>query len=78
VAVATGRFLGGKARQAALATSGQLVLLDVADGAVRMRLRWPGITDLAVRDLDGDGSDDLLVAWDRSLAVLRAPARPSN
>ena len=76
VAVATGRFLGGTARQAAFATAGQLVLLDVADGTVRVRLRWPGITDLAARDLDGDGADDLLVAWDRSVAVLRVAGRP--
>jgi thiol-disulfide isomerase/thioredoxin len=77
VAAASGRFLAGKGRQAAYATSGQLVLLDVGDGAVRARLRWPGITDLAARDLDGDGADELLVAWDKSLAVLRA-ARPAT
>jgi thiol-disulfide isomerase/thioredoxin len=75
-ASATGRFLGAAGRQAAIATSGQLLLLDLADGAVRVRLRWQGITDLSAGDLDGDGTDELVVAWDRSIAVLRAAARP--
>lgn len=74
-AVASGRFLGTGSAQVALATaSGQLVVVDTASGEARFRARWPGITELGSGDLDGDGQDELLVAADRSITVVKAIA----
>jgi thiol-disulfide isomerase/thioredoxin len=74
IAAAAGNFLGAGGREVAVATvEGELLLLDIASGAIRVRARWPGITDLMGRDLDGDGVDELFVAENRALTVLAAP-----
>lgn len=73
VAVATGRFLEGGGRQAALATdSGQLVLVDLRTGEAVFRARWDGITALAAGDLVNDGRDELLVGAGSEVGILRA------
>jgi hypothetical protein len=52
-------------------TGGQLVVIDPRDGTTLVRARWRGLTDLAVGDLDGDGSDELIVAAGRRVTVIR-------
>ena len=74
IAAASGNFLGSGGREVAVATvEGELLILDLASGEMRVRARWPGITDLMVRDLDDDGVDELFVAENRALTVLEAP-----
>ena len=74
VATACGRFAkDAKGRQAALALrTGDLIVVDLADGSVRFRAAWPGIGELAAADLDGDGADELLVGAGRTIAALKA------
>ena len=68
-----GRFLPGEGLQAAVASrSSQLVLLDLEDGGVRFRARWPGISGLAAGDLDGDGRDELVVAAGPDFCLISA------
>lgn len=78
VATACGRFeRGSKGPQAALALrTGDLLVVDLAEGRVRFRASWPGIGDLAAGDLDGDGSDELIVGAGRTVAALKATAPP--
>jgi len=60
-AVATGRFLGDRRTQAALALdSGRVVLVDPTTGRVEFSALWPDVKDLAAGDLDGDGCDELV------------------
>jgi len=70
---AAGRFLDGESGQIALATAGgQLLILDAGGGEVVFRARWTGIRDLLAGDVDGDGRDDLVVAFGSRVALLRA------
>ncbi len=70
---ASGRFLEGGGRQLAVATyAGHLVLLDEATGSVMFDAAWSELHDLAAKDLDGDGRDELLVASGRSVTALGA------
>ncbi len=62
---------GGTAVAVATAL-GQLVLLDSATGKERFRARWDGVNDLLAADLDGDGVEELVVAAERRVTVLRA------
>lgn len=74
ISAVAGNLLGSGGREVALASAdGELLILDVASGETRVRARWAGITDLMVRDLDGDGVDELFVAENRALTVLQAP-----
>jgi len=74
IAAVAGDLLGSGGREVAVASAeGELLILDAASGETRVRARWPGITDLMVRDLDGDGVDELFVAENRALTVLEAP-----
>ena len=76
VAAVSGRFLATDSRQLAVAThAGRLVLLDEATGAVQFDAVWPAVTSLAGADLDGDGRDELFVAFGRSIAALGAAGR---
>jgi hypothetical protein len=69
--VVVGRFFAGiEQDQLAVAGRGQLVILTTDSGAELFRARWDGIGDLAAGDLDGDGLDELIVAWGHRLAVL--------
>jgi len=68
-----GNFMRGNGGQVAVVTEAeQIVVLDEADGRVRWRAAWPGVSDVAAADLDGDGLDELLVVAHRKLAVLGA------
>ena len=70
-AVAAGRFFAGiEQDQLAVAGAGHLVILKTDSGAPLYRARWDGIGDLAAGDLDGDGLDELIVAWGQRVAVL--------
>lgn len=73
-AVATGSFLGAGRREIAVATdAGELMVIDLESGEIRVRTRWGGIGALLARDLDADGSDELFVADSGFLTVLRSP-----
>lgn len=73
-AAAVGKLLAGGGAQVALATSGQLVVLDVSSGRERFRADWPHIAALAAGDLDGDGRDELIVgSGDRVTALQATP-----
>jgi thiol-disulfide isomerase/thioredoxin len=74
VATACGSFEPGtKGRQAAIALrTGDLLVVDLAEGRVRFRAAWPGIGDLAAGDLDGDGTDELIVGAGRTVAALKS------
>ena len=55
--------------------SGQLVLLDPITGEARFRARFDGpVRALAAVDLEGDGTDELVAAANRKLALLRGKA----
>jgi hypothetical protein len=70
-AAVTGSFLKDRGVQAALATDdGRLLLVDLPSGKQLFHARWPGISDLAAGDLDGDGRDELVVAAGSRLTVL--------
>ena len=70
-AIVVGRFFAGVEQdQVAVAGGGQLVILTTESGAELFRARWEGVGDLAAGDLDGDGLDELLVAWGHRVAVL--------
>jgi hypothetical protein len=58
--------------QVAVAGEQYLVILDSRSGAELFRARWEGIAALAAGDLDGDGRDELAVAYDSRLVILRA------
>ena len=72
VSASVGRFLNEDAVQVALATAGQVVVLDLASGAERFRARWPDLSILTAGDLDGDGREELVVGSGRRLTVLGA------
>ncbi len=70
-AIAVGRFFSGlEYDQLAVAGRGQLVVFATESGTELFRARWEGIGDLAAGDLDGDGLDELFVAWGHRVAVL--------
>ncbi len=72
--VATGSFLGDARRQIAVTTeAGELFVIDLATGEIRLRARWPGVGALMATDLDGDGADELFVADGGALTLLRRP-----
>jgi hypothetical protein len=69
----TGRFLGPASRQAAVTTeSGQLLLAGLETGRIRFRAHWDGIDGLAAGDLLGEGTDVLVLAAGKYLAVVGA------
>jgi hypothetical protein len=71
VARAVGDFFGDGRRAVAVATgSGQLAILDLAGGEVRVRLEWDRVADLLAHDVDGDGRDELIVASARALVTV--------
>ena len=41
-----------------------------AQGELRFDSKWPSLSGLAVADIDGDGSDELVLGSERSLALL--------
>ena len=68
---ASGKLCPGDGSQLVLITeSGQVVVLDEADGRERWRASWPDVAGLAVGDLDDDGLDEMLLVSQRRLAVL--------
>ncbi len=70
-ALATGRFFSGVEQdQVAVAGRGQLVVLLAETGRELFRARWEDVGHLAAGDLDGDGLDELIVAWGPKMAVL--------
>ncbi len=73
-AIATGNWLGD-AEQLVVGLEDRLVLLDAADGRELFSAEWPGLVDLAVGDLDGDGDPELVVASGRRLTALFAPRK---
>jgi thiol-disulfide isomerase/thioredoxin len=75
LSAAVGRFAAGRAATLALALDdGQLLLLDTADGSTELRARWEGLRQVAAGDLDGDGTDELVVAAGRQVTVLEGVA----
>jgi thiol-disulfide isomerase/thioredoxin len=79
VNAAAGLGIVGGAGQVALATrSGELLIVDLADGEASIRAGWRGIGALAAGDLDGDGRDELLVAGKRRLTALRVRPAPAK
>ena len=76
-AVVVGRFFAGiEQDQLAVAASGQLVVFATESGAELFRARWDGVADLAAGDLDGDGLDELFVAWGHRVAILSGSPGP--
>jgi hypothetical protein len=53
------------------AESGQLLLVDRRSGTVRWRAKWTGATAMVVGDVDGDGTEELVVTTGKALALLR-------
>ena len=69
-----GRFFSGvEHEQVAIASERSLVVLDTRTGDELFRATWDGIGTLAAGDLDGNGRDELVVAWGFRLAVLAEP-----
>lgn len=77
-AFARGRvFPGGREQAVAATDAGQLVVVELATGSVAFRARWPGIDEICVGDLDGDGIDEIAVASGKSITLLGAAPAPS-
>lgn len=73
--VAAGRFAAGGAVAVARVGPPGLSIIEPLQGSTVWRADWSGpIAALAAGDVDGDRDDDLAVAWERSLALLRADA----
>jgi len=71
VALAQGRLAPDRSAAVAFATrSGRLCIASLADGRVLFEATWPGIDALAAGDVDGDGTDELVVAAGKSFGVL--------
>jgi len=77
-AAAVGELLAGGGTQVALATAGQLAVLDVSSGRERFRADWPQIAALAAGDLDGDGRDELFVGSGTRVTALQATPEPRH
>jgi thiol-disulfide isomerase/thioredoxin len=71
VALVQGRLAPDRSAAVALATrSGRLLIASLADGRILFEAAWPGIGALAAGDVDGDGTDELVVAAGKSFGVL--------
>jgi hypothetical protein len=75
-AVVAGNFFGGGEGQIAVATRpNRLRVLAAASGEVLFEADWQGITSLAAGDLDGDGTDELVVGQGKFMGVLTKAVR---
>jgi thiol-disulfide isomerase/thioredoxin len=71
IAMVRGDLTGDDGFELAVATkSGRLLVAAVLDGTILFDAEWPDIRALAIADLDGDATDELIVGDKSSLAVL--------